>query len=171
MTATNDDAQEEPEDLEEHLDEDGKPIAVYAPDDPHASPFSGFIPPVATRFKKGNSGGKGRPKSPLNNIGLAIQRLVDNGVEVKSKIKGADGKLHEVVQRLNLAQELALVGIREALKGNDPRWWHAVIERNEGKVADVFVSASIENQTEEQMRAWLKAKGVDMPGDDEEPAE
>lgn len=95
--------------------------AVYDPDSPEASPVNGLVPPKATRFKKGNPGGPGRPRDPVKGIGQALRSLLDKGMEV-------DGKI------VNLPEALARRAITQALRGKDIRWWIAVIERVEGRV-------------------------------------
>ena len=97
--------------------------AIYAPDDPGASPVSGYLPPKETQFKPGNPGGPGRRPDPAKGITRALRRLLADGMEI-------DGK------HVNITEALARRAVTMALSGKDIRWWQAVIERNEGKVPD-----------------------------------
>lgn len=75
------------------------------------SPFSGYAPPVDTRFKKGNKGGPGRP--PGRTITARLRKIIE---------EDDDGKV---------ADALAKAATSAALRG-DFRFWNKIAEMLEG---------------------------------------
>lgn len=84
---------------------------------PKPSPISGFAPPVAHQFKKGNPGGPGRPRG--HQFTNHLERLL-----AKCNKRGTEA-----------SEVFIKAGMRAALRG-DYRFWAYIYDRMEGKVPD-----------------------------------
>lgn len=96
-------------------------------------------PPIEHRFRPGRSGNaKGRPRGSASVVS-ALKRLLHKGDELLGR---------------DLAEALARVAIREALKGNF-QFWKAIIDRTDGPIAH-RIEHDIDDEGADQRRTELR---------------